>query len=158
MFCRACGRIELAPMPESNEWRQPEVLCELRAFCVKLKKASSRACPFGYRSDVEALLRIPCTLFPVALARQSFFGPLLLTRLQVEGMSLDLLDDVLLLDLALETPQRAFQGFSILDVDFCQTRFTCLLLQPHSHAAPGFRIAASCFPLDRKSGKRAPRR
>jgi hypothetical protein len=76
--------------------------------------------------NVEALLGISRTLFPVALARQSFLRALLLTRLQVEGMSLDFLDDVLLLDLALETAQRAFQGFSILDVDFCQTRLTCL--------------------------------
>jgi len=41
-------------------------------------------------------------------------------------MPLDFLNDVLLLDLALETAQRAFQGFSILDVDFSQTRLTCL--------------------------------
>jgi len=41
-------------------------------------------------------------------------------------MSLDFLDDVLLLDLAFEKPQRAFQGFSILDVDFRQTRLICL--------------------------------
>jgi hypothetical protein len=76
--------------------------------------------------DVEALLGIPGTLFAVALTRQSFLGTLLLTRFQVEGMPLDFLNDVLLLDLALETAQRAFQGFSILDVDFCQTRLTCL--------------------------------
>jgi hypothetical protein len=31
-----------------------------------------------------------------------------------------------LLDLALETAQRAFQGFSVLDVNFSQTRLTCL--------------------------------
>jgi hypothetical protein len=31
-----------------------------------------------------------------------------------------------LLDLSLETAQRALQGFSVLDVDFCQTRLTCL--------------------------------
>ena len=42
-------------------------------------------------------------------------------------MPLDFLDDVLLLDLSLETSQRAFQGFSVLDMDFCQTRLTCLL-------------------------------
>jgi hypothetical protein len=72
------------------------------------------------------------TLFSIALARQSFLGALLLTRFQVEGMSLDFLNDVLLLDLAFETAQRAFQGFSVLDMDFCQTNLTCLFtLQPH---------------------------
>ncbi len=72
------------------------------------------------------LFSVTCTLFPVALARQSFLGTLFLTRLQVKGMPLDFLNDVLLLDLPLETAQSAFQGFSILDVDFCQTRLTCL--------------------------------
>jgi hypothetical protein len=91
------------------------------------KRAGSESLPLGYSiGDVEALLGIPCTLFTIALARQSFLGALLLTRFQVEGMPLDFLNDVLLLNLALETAQRAFQGFSILDVDFCQTRLTCL--------------------------------
>jgi hypothetical protein len=40
--------------------------------------------------------------------------PLLLSRLQVEGVSLDLLDDVLLLDLSLEAPKSVFERFPIL--------------------------------------------
>jgi hypothetical protein len=40
--------------------------------------------------------------------------PLLLSRLQVEGVSLDLLDNVLLLDLSLEAPQSVFERFAIL--------------------------------------------
>jgi len=56
----------------------------------------------------------------VAFARQRFFGALLLTRFQVERMPLDFLDDVRSLHLALETPERALQGFSILDVYFGQ--------------------------------------
>jgi len=95
--------------------------------CDKIKKGKlRRACPWLSIGDVEALLSVSCTLFTVALARESFLGALLLTRFQVEGMPLDFLNDVLLLDLALETAQRAFQGFSVLDVDFCQTRLTCL--------------------------------
>jgi hypothetical protein len=76
--------------------------------------------------DIEALFGVPGALFTVALARESFLSALFLTGLQVERMPLDFLDDVLLLDLALETAQCAFQGFSVLDVDFCQTRLTCL--------------------------------
>ncbi len=85
-----------------------------------------KACPCYFSGDVGKLLGVPGTLFSVALAREGFFGALFLTRLQVEGMSLDFLNDVFLLDLALETAQRAFQGFSVLDVDFCQTKLTSL--------------------------------
>ena len=42
-------------------------------------------------------------------------------------MSLDFFDNVFLLDFALEAAQRAFQGFSILDLDFSQTQLTYLL-------------------------------
>ena len=40
--------------------------------------------------------------FPAALARQCFLHTLLLARLQVKGVTLDLLNDVFLLHLALE--------------------------------------------------------
>ena len=42
-------------------------------------------------------------LLPTALASQCFFHALLLAGLQVKGVTLDLLDDVFLLHLALET-------------------------------------------------------
>ncbi len=38
-----------------------------------------------------------------------------------------MINDVLLLDLALEPAQRTLQGFSILDVDLSQTRLTSLI-------------------------------
>jgi len=47
-------------------------------------------------------------LFAATLARQSFLYALLLARLEVEGMSLDFLNDVLLLDLALKASQGIF--------------------------------------------------
>jgi hypothetical protein len=94
---------------------------------IKNKKGKLESLPFGYESVIEeTLFRFAGAFLSIALARESFLGALFFTRLQVEGMSLDFLDDVLLLDLALETAQRAFQGFSILDVYFCQTRLTCL--------------------------------
>jgi hypothetical protein len=67
------------------------------------------------------------TLFTVALARQSFLGALLFTWFQVKRVALDFLNNVLLLDFTFETAQSAFQGFSVLDMDFCQNRLTCLL-------------------------------
>jgi hypothetical protein len=49
------------------------------------------------------LLDFPATLFPVSFAGKRLLSPELLARLQIEGMSLHFLDDVLLLDLTLET-------------------------------------------------------
>jgi hypothetical protein len=48
-----------------------------------------------------------------------------------------------LLDFTLKTAQCAFQGFSVLDVDFCQTRFTCLFLTAASDAAWAYGSYAS---------------
>jgi len=44
-------------------------------------------------------------------------------------MTLDLLDDVLLLDFALEPTQGIFEGLSLLDSDFCQTEHTPKLVR-----------------------------
>jgi len=59
----------------------------------------------GRNSPATAfLLDFPAILLPVAFAGQRLLGPELLTRLQVKGVSLYLLDDVLLLDFPLEAP------------------------------------------------------
>jgi len=59
-------------------------------------------------------------LFAIALAGQRGLDALLLARLQVERVALGVLDDVLLQDLALETPQRAFDGLAILQMNLSQ--------------------------------------
>ena len=56
----------------------------------------------GFRPAAVWLLNLPATLLPVSLTGQRLLGPELLTRLQVEGVSFDLLNNVLLLDLSLE--------------------------------------------------------
>ena len=66
-----------------------------------------------------SLIRFPPLLLAQSLPRKRFFGPALLAGLHVEAMLLDFLDDVFLLHLALETPQGIFQGFILLDDDFC---------------------------------------
>lgn len=58
--------------------------------------------------------------FPQPLARQGLLDPFLFTRLHVESMFLDILDDVFLLHFALEAPKCAFQAFSILKNNFRQ--------------------------------------
>ena len=72
-------------------------------------------------NEADGLLGVASPLFTVAFARQRFLGTLLFTRFQVERMPLDFLDDVFSLHLALKAPERALQGFSILDVYFSQS-------------------------------------
>jgi hypothetical protein len=58
------------------------------------------------------------------LASQRGFHALLLARFEVKGVSLDLLDDVFLLHLALKAAKSVFEGFSLLQSNFRQTRYT----------------------------------
>jgi hypothetical protein len=92
----------------------------MREFAAKNEKAPeiSGARDFAFRR--EGLLDVLASLLPVALARQRFLGPLLLSGLQIKRMALDLFDDVLLLDLPLEAPQSAFERLALLDMDFSQ--------------------------------------
>jgi hypothetical protein len=64
--------------------------------------------------SARLLFDFPARLFPVSLAGQRLLDPLFLSRLQVEGVPLDLLDNVLLLDLSLEAPQSVFERFTVL--------------------------------------------
>jgi hypothetical protein len=56
-----------------------------------------------------------------SLASKSRLDTLFLAGLQVEGVALDLLDNVFLLHLALETAQSVLEGFTLLKSYFCQT-------------------------------------
>jgi hypothetical protein len=55
---------------------------------------------------------------PTPLARQGFLHALLFTRLQIEGVTLNLLDDVFLLHFALKPAQSIFEGLTLLKSDF----------------------------------------
>lgn len=78
----------------------------------------------GHHLGAAALTAKLVLLFPgflaAALARQGFLYALLLTRLEVKGVTLDLLDDVFLLHFALETAQSILEGFALLESDFSQ--------------------------------------
>ena len=80
---------------------------------------------------IKPLLNFFAALFPMALPGQRLFGALLLARLQIKRVAFDFFDNVLLLNLALETAQGAFKTFSILNVDFRQLR-----THPLTHASP----------------------
>ena len=71
------------------------------------------------RNARESILFL-ASLLPVPLARQGSLYPALFTGLQVVGVTLDFLDDVLLLHLALKPAQRIFQGFAFLNANFSQ--------------------------------------
>jgi hypothetical protein len=64
------------------------------------------------------------SLLAAAFTSQRFLHALLFARLQVEGVTLDLLDDVFLLHLAFEAAQRILERFSLLESDFRQTDYT----------------------------------
>jgi hypothetical protein len=64
------------------------------------------------------------SFFTAAFLRQSFLDALSFAGLQVKGVALNLLDDVFLLHLALEPPQRIFEGFPLLKSYFRQTNYT----------------------------------
>ena len=69
---------------------------------------------FSIPSVWGGLLDIGPALLAVPLASQSFLCPALFTRLQIEGVTLDLLNDVFLLNFALKTSKRAFERFAVL--------------------------------------------
>src|SRR6266571_9347846 len=74
------------------------------------------------------LFRFAPELLPIPFARERLLGPSLVARFQIEGVLLDILDDVFLLNLPLETAESAFDGLALLDFDFSHatnTPFTC---------------------------------
>jgi hypothetical protein len=66
------------------------------------------------------LLDFAALLLARALTRQSLLCAASVARLQIEGVLLDILDDIFLLHLALEPAKRAFDRFAFLYLDFSQ--------------------------------------
>jgi hypothetical protein len=68
----------------------------------------------------EALVLLFTSLLAAALSRQCFLQSSLFTRLQVVGVTLYFLNDVLLLHLPLEAAQRILEGLTLLKTNFRQ--------------------------------------
>src|SRR6185369_1676980 len=66
------------------------------------------------------LLGFPTDLLAIPLPRQRLLRTALVARLQVEAVLLDVLDDVFLLDLALEAAEGVLDGLAFLDLDLGQ--------------------------------------
>src|ERR1700729_4352634 len=64
-------------------------------------------------------IRLFSNLFPRTLSRQSLLYSTLIARLQVEGVTLHLLDDVLGLNFALESTKSILHRFAFLQSNFC---------------------------------------
>src|SRR5262245_23077949 len=84
-----------------------------------LKQGPDRAVPGAAR--VSGLGRFASLLLARALAGEGLLGAAFVAGLQVKGMLLDVLDDVLLLDLALEPPEGTLDRFAFLNLHFRQS-------------------------------------
>src|SRR5207237_10801248 len=78
------------------------------------------------RSTFSRLLRLAPEFFSIPLARERLLCSALVTRLQIEGMLLDVLDDVFLLHFPLEPTKGALDRFALLDFDFSHAPDTLL--------------------------------
>jgi len=66
------------------------------------------------------LVRFATLFFARTFTRQRLLGAATIAWLQVEGVLLDILDDIFLLDLPLEPAKRALDGLAILHFHFSQ--------------------------------------
>ena len=61
-------------------------------------------------------------LLAAPLSGQCLFRAALVTRLEIVGMLLDILDNIFLLNFPLETAKRTLDRFALLDSDLCHRR------------------------------------
>jgi hypothetical protein len=111
-------------------YRNPNVLCLTGPDSRKCGAEPQRKRTVGPTlSDGAALdlVRFPPLLLAQSLPRKRFFCPPFLAGLHVKAVFLDFLDDIFLLHLALETAQRIFQRFTLLD-----NHFSHFLIHPQS--------------------------
>src|SRR5438552_16881836 len=73
----------------------------------------------NWRPNGSLVLFFPC-LLASAFTRQRFLYALFLARLQVQRVTLNLLDNIFLLHFALEMAQRTLEGLTLLNSDFRQ--------------------------------------
>jgi hypothetical protein len=70
------------------------------------------------------LFRFASELLAIAFPRERLLGPSFVSRLQIEGVFLDVLDDVFLLDFPLEPAESALDRLALLDFDFSHATHT----------------------------------
>jgi hypothetical protein len=70
------------------------------------------------------LILLLTDLLAITLACKRFFHALLFTGLQIKRVTLDFLDNVFSLHLALKAPQGILKGFAFLYSNLCQEKYT----------------------------------
>ena len=77
-------------------------------------------CSPGPENLAKPLVTFAALLFARTFTRQRLLGAATIARLQVEGVLLDILDDIFLLNLPLEAAKRALDRLAFLNFDFSQ--------------------------------------
>jgi len=95
----------------------PHFYCIWRLSSVSLENPGEQS----VSRRVKGSILLFASLFAIPLARQCCLDATLLAGLQVVGVTLDFLDDVLLLYLPLKSAQRIFQRFAILNANLSQS-------------------------------------
>ena len=90
-------------------------------------------------SPLLRLFDFPATFLPVPLTRKRLLDAQFLARLQIKGVPLYFLNDVFLLHFPLEAPEGVFQGFTVLESYFCQSKNTSDLTLYYPRPRPGYR-------------------
>lgn len=72
--------------------------------------------------ELSFLVLLLADFLTISFASERFFDTLLFARLQIEGMTLDLFDNVFGLHLALKATQGIFKRFAFLNSNLCQLK------------------------------------
>jgi hypothetical protein len=97
----------------------------------------------------------------ITLPCKRFFHAFLLTWFQIKRVTLDFLDDVFGLHLALEAPQGVLKGFALLYSNLCQEKYTSKQsqsgypLEYAERAVIGIQIVSNISPLRLNNSKSA---
>ena len=123
-----------SPAVQTNSAPQSTQLSDLvlelhRSYLSRLRPSTRAAgatgLPVRPRRDRTAAFRaqfdFAALLLARTLPRERLFGAAPVARLQIEGMLLDILDDIFLLHLPLEAAKRAFDRLAFLHFHFSQT-------------------------------------
>jgi hypothetical protein len=98
-------------------------MCQATVYLWKLWKSLVDGLPLLPVTSRRLILLLT-NLLAITLTRQRFFYTLLFTWFQIKRVTLDFLDDVFGLHLALKATERILKGFTFLYSNLCQEKYT----------------------------------
>jgi hypothetical protein len=104
-----------SPAVQTNSAAQSTQLRILSWNSIVSPLGSPRDCRAGSPVLASVLLCVASHFLAVAFARQCLFRTTLVSGLQIEGVLLDILDDIFLLHFPFETPKRTFDRLAVLE-------------------------------------------